>query len=73
MHWRARPTTFVWATRRLFPDNSPPIGELWYGPWTGSRPDNFTDALDQVERFGLAIAENLVRMDLPDRVRLALL
>jgi hypothetical protein len=77
VRWQASPPTFVWATRGLFddwrPDGSPPISELWYGPWTGARPDNFTDALDQVERFGLAIAENLVRMDLPDRIRLALL
>jgi hypothetical protein len=44
IQWQARPPTFIGATRGLFddwqPDGSPPIGELWYGPWTGSRPDN---------------------------------
>jgi hypothetical protein len=73
VRWQAQPPTFIWACSKTGNRTAHPLGELWYGPWTGTRPYNFTDALGQVERFGPTIVENLVRMDLPNRVRLALL
>ena len=73
VRWRAPPPTFVWATKGLFdwqPVGSPDIGELWYGPWRGPQPIDFFETLmDQIVPLGEAIVTNLVRMNLPDRVR----
>ena len=73
VQWRAPPPTFVWATKGLFdwqPVGSPDIGELWYGPWRGPQPIDFFETLmDQIVPLGEAVVTNLVRMNLPDRVR----
>ena len=67
--WEAPPPTFVWMTRGLLdwqPEGSPEIGKLWYG----LQPSNFFETLrDQIEQLGPTIVTNLVRMNLPTRVR----
>ena len=52
------------------PLGAPEIDELWYGRWHGPQPIDFFETLtDQIVPFGEAIATNLVRMNLPNRVR----
>ena len=76
VQWRAPPPTFVLATKDLFawqPVGSPAIGALWYGPWRGPWPIDFFETLaDQIVPLGEAIVTNLVRLNLPDRVLLAM-
>jgi hypothetical protein len=72
VRWQAPPPTFVWATRDLFdwqPHGEPPIGEMWYGPRMGIRPDHFVDTLTRVEPLYATVVLNLVRVELPDRLR----
>jgi hypothetical protein len=72
VRWDAPPPTFVWATKHLFkwqPHGNPQLGELWYGPWHGPTPDNFTDTLvEQVGHLATTIATNLTGMNLHARV-----
>jgi hypothetical protein len=72
VQWDALPPTFVWATRHLLkwqPHGNPQLGELWYGPWHGPTPDDFTGTLvEQVGHLATMIAANLTRMNLPARV-----
>ena len=71
VQWQSPPPTFVWATRGLFddwqPHGEPDIGELWYGPWSGSRAEHVNDTLTLV--WPLGPKSNLARMKLPERVQ----
>jgi hypothetical protein len=70
---QAPPPTFVWCTRSLFewqPYGLPEIGEMWYGPWSGTTMDSLGEMLvDYAEPFAETIAVNLTMADLPARVR----
>ena len=75
VQWRARHhrPSYGQLGKGLFdwqPVGSPDIGELWYGPWRGPQPIDFFETLmDQIVPLGEAVVTNLVRMNLPDRVR----